>query len=330
MFRFIVKRVLLSLLTLWAISSVTFLVFFAVPASPADTMCSKNCDPRTLAAITKSLGIDKPLTQQYIDYHAGLFKGRTFERPGFAPQVCPAPCLAYSFRTNEPVTKILARAMPVTFSIVVGAAVIWLAAGVTLGMISALRRGTVFDKSSIAFSLIGASMPVYVFAILLLVLFVFGLHLLPFPQYVSIFDNPGKWFLGLILPWLALAFIFAAQYARLARSQMLETLSEDYIRTARAIGLPKRTVYLRHAFRAAVTPIVTVAGLDIGVALGGAVITETIFGLQGMGWYAVQAIPNLNLPVIMATVLVAAFFIVCANVIVDCLYAVIDPRVRLS
>jgi peptide/nickel transport system permease protein len=164
----------------------------------------------------------------------------------------------------------------------------------------------------------------------LLVIFVFGFGILPYPRYVSLWDDPLGWVQALILPWLALAFIFGAQYARLSRSQMLETLSEDYIRTARAIGLPKRTVYLRHAFRAAVTPIVTIAGIDIAGALGGAVITETIFGLQGMGQQAVRAIPNLNFPVIMATVLLGAFFIVMANTIVDCLYAVIDPRVKLS
>jgi peptide/nickel transport system permease protein len=330
MLRFIVKRGLIAILTLWAISSVTFLVFFAVPASPAETMCSKNCDARTLAHIQASLGMDKPILNQYIDYHVGLFKGQTFERAGFPDEVCPAPCLAYSFRTREPVTDILARALPVTFSIVLGAAVIWLIVGISLGMFSALRRGTVFDKAAIAFSLIGASMPVYVFAILLMVTFVFGLKLLPFPSYTSFWESPVAWASGLILPWLALSFIFAAQYARLSRSQMLETLSEDYIRTARAVGLPKRTVYLRHAFRAAITPIVTIAGIDIGGALGGAVITETVFGLQGMGRSAVAAIPNLNLPVILGTVIVAAFFIVIANAIVDCLYAVIDPRVKLS
>jgi peptide/nickel transport system permease protein len=330
MLRFIVKRLLIAVLTLWAISSVTFVIFFAVPSNPAETMCSKNCDAKTIAAIEKSLGMDKPLTQQYLDYHLGLIAGRDFEREGMETLHCPAPCLAFSFRTNEPVLNIILRVFPVTLSIVAGAAVIWLIGGIGLGMISALKRGTVFDKLSIGVSLIGASMPVYVFAIILLVIFVFGLGILPYPRYVSLWEDPLGWVQALILPWLALAFIFGAQYARLSRSQMLETLSEDYIRTARAIGLPKRTVYLRHAFRAAVTPIVTIAGIDIAGALGGAVITETIFGLQGMGQQAVRAIPNLNFPVIMATVLLGAFFIVMANTIVDCLYAVIDPRVKLS
>jgi peptide/nickel transport system permease protein len=293
-------------------------------------MCSKNCDAKTLASIQKSLGMDKPLTQQYVDYHLGLLRGRDFERVGQETLHCPPPCLAFSFRTNEPVISILGRALPVTASIVAGAAFIWLTVGVSMGMFSALRRGTVFDKVAIAISLVGASMPVYVFAIVLLVTFVFGLQVLPYPQYVPLTEDPIGWAQAMILPWLALAFIFTAQYARLSRSQMLETLSEDFIRTARAIGLPKRTVYLRHAFRAAVTPIVTIAGIDVATGLGGAVITESIFGFQGLGWNAVQAIPNLNFPVIMAIVLVAAFFIVAANTIVDCLYAVIDPRVRLG
>jgi peptide/nickel transport system permease protein len=330
MLRFIIKRSLIALLTIWALTSATFVVFFAVPANPAETMCSKNCDAKTLAAIQKSLGMDKPLARQYVDYHLGLLRGRDFERVGQKTLHCPAPCLAYSFRTNEPVISIIGRALPVTASIVAGAAIIWLTVGVSLGMFSALRRGTVFDKAAIAFSLIGASMPVYVLAIVLLVVFVFGIGVLPYPQYIPLTEDPLGWARSLILPWLALAFIFTAQYARLSRSQMLETLSEDFIRTARAIGLPKRTVYLRHAFRAAITPIVTIAGIDIAFGLGGAVITETIFGFQGLGWNAVQAIPNLNFPVIMAIVLVAGFFIVTANTIVDCLYAVIDPRVRLG
>jgi peptide/nickel transport system permease protein len=330
MFRYIVKRLLVGLLTLWAVSTVTFFIFFALPASPGQAMCSKNCDPQTVAAIEKTLGMDKPIMQQYLDYHRGLFVGRTFERPAAAPQECPAPCLGYSFRTSEPVTDIIGRALPVTLSMMAGAAVIWLTFGVSLGMFSALRRGTVFDKAAIAFTLVGFSMPVYVTAILLLVIFVFGLQVLPLPSYTSILDDPVAWATGLIVPWVVLALFFGAVYARLARSQMLEILSEDYIRTARAIGLPKRKVYTRHALRAAITPIVTVAGLDIGAALGGAVITETVLSLQGMGWYAVQAVVNLNLPVIMATVLIAATGIVAANVIVDVLYAFIDPRVKLT
>jgi peptide/nickel transport system permease protein len=329
MLRFIVKRTLVALLTLWAISIVTFLVFFAVPSNPAAAMCSKDCTPERIASVNHALGMDKPLLTQYIQFHKGIFVGRDLGNP---PNVehCPAPCLGFSFRTREPVLNMLKRAFPVTISIVVGGAVLWLSIGISMGLISALRRGTLFDRFSIGFALVGASMPIYFFALILMAIFVFTLKILPYPQYVAITDNPFKWMQALILPWVALGLINSATYARLGRSQMLETLSEDYIRTARAIGLPKRTVHLRHAFRAASAPLVTQAGIDIGSALGGVVITETVFGMPGLGYQAVQAVPQLNLPVIMATVLIAAFFVVAANALVDVLYAVIDPRVKLN
>jgi peptide/nickel transport system permease protein len=215
-------------------------------------------------------------------------------------------------------------------SIVFGSAVIWLLIGISLGMISALRRGTIFDKMAIGVSLVGASMQVYFFGLILLYILVYTTGLLPFPNYTPLTENPFKWAVGLLLPWLTLGFLNSALYARLSRAQMLETLSEDYVRTARAKGLPLRKVYTRHALRAAITPIVTIAGLDIGTALGGTFITETIFGLQGLGKATVEAVQFLNLPVVLATVLLAAVFIVIANIIVDVLYAFIDPRVRLS
>jgi len=329
MLRFIIKRSLIAFVTLFAISVITFLVFFAVPSDPAQAMCSKDCTPQRIQAINHALGMDKPLVTQYIEFHKGIFVGRQFGDP---PNIdnCPAPCLGFSFRTREPVFNIIKRALPVTLSLVVGGAIVWLTIGISMGMISALRRGSPFDKFAIGLSLVGASMPIYFFAMILMLLFVFGLKLLPFPSYTALTENPLKWFQALLLPWIALGLINSAQYARLSRSQMLETLSEDFIRTARAIGLPKRTVHLRHAFRASSAPIVTQAGIDIGVALGGVVITETVFGMPGLGKAAVDAVPSLNLPIVMATVLIAAFFVVVANTVVDVLYAVIDPRVKLS
>ncbi len=329
MLRFIIKRILIAFTTLWAISAITFLIFFAVPSNPAEAMCSKDCTAEKLAAINRALGMDKPLGTQYLEFHKGIFVGRDIGDP---PNVdhCPAPCLGYSFRTREPVLDLVMRAFPVTVSLVAGGAIVWLTIGISMGMISALKRGTPFDKFAIGFALVGSSMPIYFFALILMGIFVFGLKLLPFPQYTNFSDNPAKWFTALILPWIALGLINSAQYARLSRSSMLETLSEDYIRTARAIGLPKRTVHLRHAFRAASAPVVTQAGLDIGASLGGVVITESTFSMPGMGFQAVNAVPSLNLPVIMATVLIAAFFVVTSNAVVDVLYAVLDPRVKLS
>jgi peptide/nickel transport system permease protein len=208
--------------------------------------------------------------------------------------------------------------------------VLWLLIGVSLGMASALKRGTIFDRLAIGVSLVGASLQVYFFGLVLLLIFVYSTGLLPSPSYTPITENPLQWAWGLILPWVTLGFLNSALYARLSRAQMLETLSEDFVRTARAKGLPKTKVYTRHALRAAITPIITIAGLDIGASLGGTVITESIFGLQGLGRTAVDAVAKLNLPIVLATVLLAALFIVVMNIIVDLLYAVVDPRVRLG
>ncbi|HZM83723.1 MAG TPA: ABC transporter permease [Candidatus Limnocylindrales bacterium] len=329
MLRFIIKRVLVALLTLAAIDVITFGVFFAVPSSPAAVMCSKNCDEARLARVNAALGLDKPKLDQFIDFNKGLVFGRDF-KVGDKADHCPAPCLGYSFRTSEAVTKVLGRGLPITVSIVIGAFILWMIVGVSLGVYSALHRGTFADKIAIGLSLVGASMPVYFFALILLGIFVFSLKFFEFPHFVSITENPLLWAKGLILPWLALTFVQAAGYARYSRSQMLETLSEDYIRTARAIGLPKRTVHMKHALRAAITPVITLAGLDLGVFLGGVAITETIFGMHGIGWQSVNAVFDLNLPVVMGTVLIAAFFVVVSNTVVDVLYAFIDPRVKLS
>lgn len=330
MLRFIIRRLLVATATVVAISLITFGLFFAVPSSPAKVMCGKNCTPADIAAVETRLGIRDPLPEQYLNYFKGVFVGRTYAEGTDFEIRCDAPCLGYSFRNNQPVTEIVKQRLPITMSIVLGAAVIWLLIGVSLGMISALRRSTVFDKMAIGISLVGASMQVYFFGLILLYVLVYTTGLLPFPSYTPLTDNPAKWALGLLLPWLTLGFLNSALYARLSRAQMLETLSEDYVRTARAKGLPLRKVYTRHALRAAITPIVTIAGLDIGTALGGTFITETIFGMQGLGKATVEAVQFLNLPVVLATVLLAAMFIVIANIVVDVLYAFIDPRVQLS
>jgi peptide/nickel transport system permease protein len=329
MVRFVIRRLLLAVTTLFAISIITFLLFFAVPSSPANVMCGKNCSPEQIAQTEQRLGIDRPLAEQYGAFVKGIFVGRTYGSGDFVRE-CPAPCLGYSFRNDELVTDTIKRTLPVTVSIVVGAAVLWLVIGVSLGMASALRQGTVFDRVAIGISLTGASLQVYFFGLVLLLVFVYSTGLLPAPSYTPITENPAKWASGLILPWITLGFLNSALYARLSRAQMLETLSEDFVRTARAKGLAKRKVYTRHALRAAITPIITIAGLDIGASLGGTVITESIFGLQGLGRVSVQAVEDLNLPIVLATVLLAATFIVAMNIIVDMLYAVVDPRVRLS
>ena len=317
---FLLRRVLLGALTLFAVSVVTFLMFFALPRDPATAMCPKNCDAQRLERVRDELGLNDPKPVQYLRYMGGVFTGR----PG-----CPAPCLGYSYVNNEPVTETFTRVVPVTLSIVVPAAGLWLALGIGLGMLSALRRGTVFDRLAIGFSLSGASMQLYFVGGVLLLVFVYTLKVLPYPRYTPLLDDPLAWAGALVLPWCTLAFLFSAVYARLARAQMLETMSEDFVRTAMAKGLPQRTVVRRHVLRAAITPLVTAAGLDVGTALGGTVITETTFGLRGLGRTAIDAVRDGDLPTIMATVLLAAAFIIAANIAVDALYTTIDPRIRL-
>jgi peptide/nickel transport system permease protein len=328
MLRFLVRRVALGVLTLVAVSVLTFLMFFALPRDPATAMCPKNCDAARLERVRTELGLNDPKPVQYLNYMKGIFVGRDLgsAQGGY----CSAPCLGYSYVNGEPVTVTFARVLPVTISIVLPAAVLWLGLGIGLGILSALRRGTIFDRLAIGVSLTGASMQLYFVGGVLLLLFVYTLKILPYPRYTSITENPLEWAQALVLPWCALAFLFSAIYARLARAQMLETMSEDFVRTAEAKGLRQRTVVGKHALRAALTPLLTAAGLDIGGALGGTVITETTFGLRGLGRTAVDAVKESDLPTIMATVLLAATFIVAANIVVDVLYTTVDPRVRLK
>ncbi|MEU1603492.1 ABC transporter permease [Micromonospora matsumotoense] len=327
MARFLVKRLFSATLTLFAVSVLSFLMFFALPRDPVTGMCPKNCNPERLERVRQELGLRDPLISQYAGYMKGIVTGRDLGSAQGGR--CDAPCLGWSYVSNEAVSDTVARVLPVTLSIVVPAAVLWLLLGVGLGVVSALRRGTWLDRAAIGFSLAGASLQLYFVGAVLLLVFVYTLRWLPVPSYTPLLDDPVRWASGLVLAWLALAFLFSAIYARLSRAQMLETLSEDFVRTARAKGLSPPTVYGRHALRAAITPVVTIAGLDVGGALGGTVITETTFGLNGMGRTAVDAVRSGDLPTIMATVLIAAVFVVLANVLVDLLYAAIDPRVRL-
>jgi peptide/nickel transport system permease protein len=328
MLRFLVRRVALGVLTLFAVSVLTFLMFFALPRDPATAMCPKNCDAARLERVRTELGLNDPKPVQYLHYMQGIFVGRDLGSAQGGH--CAAPCLGYSYVNGEPVTSTFVRVLPVTISIVLPAAVLWLALGLGLGMLSALRRGTVFDRLAIGVSLTGASMQLYFVGGILLLLFVYTLKVLPYPRYTPITENPFSWAEALVLPWCALAFLFSAVYARLSRAQMLETMSEDFVRTAEAKGLPRRTVVGKHALRAALTPLLTTAGLDIGGALGGTVITETTFGLRGLGRTAIDAVRDGDLPTIMGTVLLAAAFIVVANIVVDALYTTVDPRVRLT
>lgn len=337
MLYYIIRRSIAAALMLAVISIVTFFMFYAAPTDPARLTCGKNCTQISIEANRKALGLDKPVPAQYVAFAKGLFAGRDFpDDPVFQKQNpdkvthCPAPCLGYSPLETKLVTDIITERLPVTLSITLGAFALWIVFGVGFGILAALRRGSIVDRGLVSGALVLYSFPAFFIALLMYNFLSTQWHLLPPPAYVPLFESPGQWAQGLLLPWISLASLFAASYIRLTRAYMLETMGEDYLRTARAKGLSERTVVFKHTLRAALTPIVTVAGLDLGTLLAGAAITETVFNFQGFGRAVVQSVQTFDLPVIVALVLVAAFFIVLANLIVDVLYGVIDPRVRLA
>ncbi|MFZ3562281.1 ABC transporter permease [Streptomyces sp. BH055] len=333
MLAFLTRRLVATVVLLAVISFVTFTLFQFGPADPAAAACGQECTPERVAEARVALGMDKPFLTQYVNYMSGLFHGRTIGAPG-AQTVCEWPCLGKSFQTNEDVAAVLERALPYTVSVAVGAIVLWTVAGVTLGTLAALRKNKLTDKLIVGAASIGVSLPIPVTGLLLLLVFVSTFDVLPFTTnaITSPFGPAGfdGWFLNYLLPWVALAVLFSAQYIRVTRSSMLETFGEDFMRTARSKGLSKPAMVVRHGARAGLTPVVTMLGLDIGLLLGGAVLTEQIFSVPGIGFTAVRAAQSGDLPVTMAITLLAAFFIIVANVVVDAVYAVIDPRVRAA
>jgi peptide/nickel transport system permease protein len=330
MVRFIIRRLLGSLGVLVVASLVAFAIFFLIPSNPAVLYSGRTSSPATIQATKVRLGLNDPAYEQYYHYMKGIVAGRDFSSGPGDTTHCPVPCLGYSFKSNQPVTTILWSRLPVTFSIIIGAAILWLISGVAIGVLSALKRGTVVDRGSMIVALVGVSLPVFFTGLILLKLFSYNWNILPNVHYVNFRDDPLNWARNLILPWIALAFLFSALYARLTRATTLETMSEDYIRTARAKGLRERTVIGKHTLRAVLTPIVTIFGLDLAQGFTGAILTEKAFGFVGLGQTAVGAIGNSDLPVVIGVVLLSTFIVVIANLVVDLLYGVIDPRVRLS
>jgi peptide/nickel transport system permease protein len=335
MIRYIIRRSMGGALVLLVTSFVTFFIFQVGPkianVSPALFYVGKiPPNEEGLKLIERRFGFDLPLWKQYFDWGGGILFGRTLGDDTGAVVECAAPCLGYSFRQQLPVTEMIMRALPVELSIAAGAAVLWLVGGLTIGSISALKRGSVFDRTAMTLALAAVSLPIFFTGPILLLVFKYKLGWLPNTNYASITSDPEQWLRSMILPWFALAFIFAALYARLTRANMLETMSEDYVRTARAKGLPRRTVVVKHGLRAALTPIVTIFGLDLGQLIGNAVITESVFNLPGLGLISIKAINSQDLPVILGVTIVATFAVVVANIIVDIGYAFVDPRVSYS
>jgi peptide/nickel transport system permease protein len=331
---FIIRRLVLTVFLLLLVSMITFAIFFLVPRLAGQTAyqlaaqyVGRNPIPSEIKAVEVKLGLNDPLYLQYGRYVKGIVVGIHYNN-GTDVSYCPFPCFGYSFRNQQPVWPQLISDAPVTLSLAIGAAVLWLTGGVAIGVLSALRRGSVFDRFSMGVALAGVSLPVFFTGLIALELFSYKWAIFPNVHYVSITSNPLLWARNFVLPWITLAFLYAALYARLTRAGMLETMGEDYIRTARAKGLPERQVVIKHGLRAALTPIVTIFGLDLGLLLGGAILTETTFSLPGLGQFTILAIRNQDLPEILGVVMLASLAIVIANMIVDILYAVVDPRVR--
>lgn len=331
MFGYVIRRIVSGLLVLLATSVAVFALFFYGPANPALAYCPETrCTPERLENITQSLGLDRPVLEQYGDYMKGIVAGNDFEA-GAITIPCDAPCLGVSFKLRVDVADFLMSRFPATLSLAVGGAVIFLTLGVTLGVLAARVRGTTADKLIVGSSLVINAVPYYLLALLAFLYLISEWGIFPESGYFSPFsEGPLKWASGLLLPWLVIGVTSSTQYARFSRGSMIESMNEDYVRTARAKGLTDRVVTLKHALRSAVVPVVTIFGLEFAYLLAGTIFTERIFNVQGIGVTALDAIGTKDLPIIAATVLIGAAFIVTANIVVDIIYSLLDPRVRLS
>ena len=317
MIRLLARRLLSGIVVLWIISIAVFALFFIAPHNVARAIAGRQATPATVADVARRLGLNRPILDQYGSFVWKLLHGN----------------LGYSYYNSEPVTSLISSRIGVTLSLTLGGAVLWLLIGISTGVLAATHPRSIIDKGATFFAVFFYSMPTFLLGLILLYFLFFQLHLAGIPifpgsGYVSIFTSPASWAQHLILPWIAVALTTAATYTRLTRAGMLDVLGEDYIRTARAKGVSERRVTYRHALRAALTSVVTQLGIDIGVLLGGAVVTENIFGLPGLGQLAIQSVTQQDLPVIIGIVMLAAAFVVACNFAVDMLYAVLDPRVR--
>lgn len=319
MARFLVRRIALGILVLFLLSILVFAIFFIAPPDVARALAGRQATPQTIALINHRLGLDRSILSQYFSWIGHLIRGD----------------LGYSYYHQQPVTTIIKQDLPATLSLAFGASIIWLSIGVFNGVMSAVHPRTLIDRGMTAFALFFYSMPTFLLGLLFLYFLYYrltlaGLDIFPAGGFVPLTSDPFEWFRHMILPWFTLALVSAATYTRLTRGSMLDVLGEDYIRTARAKGLSERRVVYRHGLRSALTPIVTQFGIDLGALVGGAVITETVFSLGGIGQASIVAINQQDLPIVIGIVMLAATFVVVANIVVDIVYAVLDPRVRLN
>lgn len=317
--------------TILVVSAVVFMIFAILPFDPAALTCGQRCTPQIIEANRVRLGLDLPLWQQYWLFISGIFLGRTYGS-GSAAFTCPAPSFGYSFNENACVTNMITEALPITINLAVGALIMWLAVGIGLGIVAAKFKNRWPDTGSSVFVLLATSLPTFVTGLALLIWVTIKWKIIPLSLtgYTSLIDNPYKYFQFFILPWITLAIAYAALYTRFTRAALLETLGEDYIRTARAKGVGEQKVFFKHTLRAVLAPLITMAGLDFAGLIGGAIITETIFNLPGLGRLTLRSVYEFDLSVVLATTILAAVVVIVMNLIVDMLYAVLDPRVRIQ
>jgi peptide/nickel transport system permease protein len=316
---YLIRRVLTGIVVVWLVATVSFFLFFARPVTTvAHQLAGREATPAIINEVIKNLGLNQPILTQYWHFIDKLLHGN----------------LGYSYYSGQSVDAMLKADLPPTISLVIGGVILWLIIGLGVGIISATRARSLFDRVTSVAVLVGLSLPVFVLGELLILLvfqplYTHGFHWIN-TGYSGISSGIGPFFGHMLLPWITLAVVQAAVYTRLSRGQLLETLGEDYIRTARAKGLSERRVVFRHAVRAAMTPVVSQLGVDIGTLLGGVVVVEAVFGLGGIGQISVEAVNQDNLPVIIGFVIIAAIFVVVSNIVVDLLYAALDPRVRIT
>jgi peptide/nickel transport system permease protein len=315
---FLIRRIALGAVVLWVMTLAVFVMFFVAPHNVANLIAGRQATPETVALVKHRLGLDRPVIDQYRDYMWRLAHGN----------------LGYSFYNSTSVRSLIWQRVPVTLSLAIGAAALWLLMGISAGVLAATRPRSFADRAVTFIALFFYSMPSFLLGVIVFYLLFYRLHLagigwFPGNGYVAFTQSPWRWAQHLILPWFTLALVTAATYARLTRGSMLDVLNEDYIRTARAKGVREGRVIYRHGLRSALTPIVTQFGIDFGTLLGGVIIVENIFGLPGLGQQAVQSVLQQDLPVVIGTIVLAAAFIVVANIVVDVAYGFLDPRVRI-
>ena len=331
MLAYIGRRMVFAFATILVVSAVVFMIFAILPFDPAALTCGQRCNEQIIEANRIRLGLDKPLYEQYFLFITGIFLGRTYGS-GSAAFSCPAPSFGYSFNENACVTDMITEALPITINLAIGALILWLTVGIGLGIIAAKFKSRWPDTASSVFVLLGTSLPTFVTGLALLIWVTIKWKLVPLSLtgYTSLIDNPYKYFQYFILPWITLAIAYAALYTRFTRAALLETLGEDYIRTARAKGVGEQKVFFKHTLRAVLAPLITMASLDFAGLIGGAIITETIFNLPGLGRLTLRSVYEFDLSVVLATTILAATVVIVMNLIVDMLYAVLDPRVRIT